>query len=106
MIFTTKCGPTGTGSSNPTTRTYPTTSSSSGRSPATNCRTRTADQILATAFNRNHKQNSEGGIIPEEFRVEYVADRANTVGTAFMGLTVSCARCHDHKYDPFSQKNY
>ena len=51
----------------------------------------TADQILATAFNRNHKQNSEGGIIPEEFRVEYVADRANTVGTAFMGLTVSCA---------------
>ncbi|OAV44572.1 DUF1553 domain-containing protein [Lewinella sp. 4G2] len=66
----------------------------------------TTDQILATAFNRNHKQNSEGGIIPEEFRVEYVADRANTVGTAFMGLTVGCARCHDHKYDPFSQKNY
>ncbi len=66
----------------------------------------TTDQILATSFNRNHKQNSEGGIIPEEFRVEYVADRANTVGTAFMGLTVGCARCHDHKYDPFSQKNY
>ena len=65
-----------------------------------------SDQVLATAFNRNHKQNSEGGIIPEEFRVEYVADRANTVGTAFMGLTVGCARCHDHKYDPFSQKNY
>ncbi len=64
------------------------------------------DQILATSFNRNHKQNSEGGIIPEEFRVEYVADRANTVGTAFMGLTVGCARCHDHKYDPFSQENY
>ena len=64
------------------------------------------DQVVATAFNRNHKQNSEGGIIPEEFRVEYVADRANTVGTAFMGLTVGCARCHDHKYDPFSQKNY
>ncbi len=64
------------------------------------------DQVLATSFNRNHKQNSEGGIIPEEFRVEYVADRANTVGTAFMGLTVGCARCHDHKYDPFSQENY
>lgn len=64
------------------------------------------EQILATTFNRTHKQNSEGGIIPEEFRVEYVADRANTVGTAFMGLTVGCARCHDHKYDPISQENY
>jgi len=64
------------------------------------------EQILATAFNRNHKQNSEGGIIPEEFRVEYVADRTNTVGSAFMGLTMGCARCHDHKYDPISQKDY
>ncbi|XOV93721.1 MAG: DUF1553 domain-containing protein [Bacteroidota bacterium] len=66
----------------------------------------TTEQILATAFNRNHKQNSEGGIIPEEFRVEYVADRTNTVGSAFMALTVGCARCHDHKYDPVSQKDY
>ena len=66
----------------------------------------TTEQRLATAFNRNHKQNSEGGVIPEEFRVEYVADRTNTIGTAFMGLTVGCARCHDHKYDPFTQKNY
>ncbi|GJM28932.1 MAG: endo-inulinase [Cyclobacteriaceae bacterium] len=66
----------------------------------------TPEQKLATAFNRNHKQNSEGGIIPEEFRVEYVADRTNTVGAAFLGLTVGCARCHDHKYDPFSQKDY
>jgi len=66
----------------------------------------TREQVLATTFNRNHKQNAEGGIIAEEFRVEYVADRANTTGTAFMGLTVGCARCHDHKYDPFSQKNY
>lgn len=66
----------------------------------------TSDQILATAFNRNNKQNSEGGIIPEEFRVEYVADRTNTVGSAFMGLTMGCARCHDHKYDPISQKDY
>lgn len=64
------------------------------------------EQILATTFNRNHKQNAEGGIIAEEFRVEYVADRANTVGTAFMGLTMGCARCHDHKYDPISQKDY
>ncbi|MEO0339459.1 MAG: DUF1553 domain-containing protein, partial [Bacteroidota bacterium] len=66
----------------------------------------TSEQRLATAFNRNHKQNSEGGIIPEEFRVEYVADRTNTVGAAFMGLTLGCARCHDHKYDPISQENY
>lgn len=64
------------------------------------------EQVLATAFNRNHKQNSEGGVIPEEFRVDYVADRTNTVGTAFMALTVGCARCHDHKYDPISQENY
>lgn len=66
----------------------------------------TEEQVLATAFNRNHKQNSEGGIIPEEFRVEYVTDRTNTLGTAFMGLTVGCAKCHDHKYDPISQKDY
>ncbi len=66
----------------------------------------TTEQVLATAFNRNHKQNSEGGVIPEEFRVEYVADRTNTVGSAFMALTLGCARCHDHKYDPVSQKDY
>ncbi|MDA0197102.1 MAG: DUF1549 domain-containing protein, partial [Bacteroidetes bacterium] len=66
----------------------------------------TSEQVLATAFNRNHKQNSEGGVIPEEFRVEYVVDRTNTLGSAFMGLTVGCARCHDHKYDPVSQEDY
>ncbi|MBK8500736.1 MAG: DUF1549 domain-containing protein [Saprospiraceae bacterium] len=66
----------------------------------------TDEQKLATAFNRHHKQNSEGGVIPEEFRVEYVADRTNTLGTAFLGLTIGCARCHDHKYDPISQENY
>ena len=66
----------------------------------------TTEQKLATAFNRHHKQNSEGGIIPEEFRVDYVADRTNTVAAAFMGLTMGCARCHDHKYDPISQENY
>ncbi|RMG17660.1 MAG: DUF1553 domain-containing protein [Bacteroidetes bacterium] len=63
-------------------------------------------QLLATGFNRNHQQNMEGGIVPEEFRVEYVADRTNTLGTAFMGLTLGCARCHDHKFDPVSQKEY
>ncbi|WP_276484317.1 DUF1553 domain-containing protein [Paraflavitalea pollutisoli] len=66
----------------------------------------TREQILATGFNRNHKQNSEAGIIPEEFRVEYVVDRTNTLGSSMMGLTVSCAKCHDHKYDPISQKDY
>ena len=64
------------------------------------------EQIIATGFNRNHQQNMEGGIVEEEFRVEYVADRTNTLGTAFLGLTVECARCHDHKYDPISQKEY
>lgn len=66
----------------------------------------TQEQILATGFNRNHKQNTEAGIIEEEFRVEYVVDRTNTLGTAFMGLTLGCAKCHDHKYDPISQKDY
>nr|MBI1231258.1 DUF1553 domain-containing protein [Cytophagales bacterium] len=66
----------------------------------------TKEQLLATAFNRMHPQNMEGGIVQEEFRVEYVADRTNTLGKAFMALTLECARCHDHKYDPISQKNY
>ncbi|WPP51175.1 DUF1553 domain-containing protein [Catalinimonas niigatensis] len=66
----------------------------------------TREQKLATAYNRNHAQNMEGGIVNEEFRVEYVADRTNTLGTNFLGLTVECARCHDHKYDPISQKEY
>ncbi|WP_081634839.1 DUF1553 domain-containing protein [Lunatimonas lonarensis] len=66
----------------------------------------TVDQVLATGFNRNHPQSQEGGVIPEEYRVEYVADRANTLGKAFLGLSTECARCHDHKYDPLSQKEY
>jgi hypothetical protein len=66
----------------------------------------TREQRLATGFNRNHGQNMEGGIVNEEFRVEYVADRTNTFGTAFLGLTMECARCHDHKFDPISQKDY
>ena len=63
-------------------------------------------QRLATAFNRNHVINSEGGIIDEEYRVEYVADRVRTTSTALLGLTTECARCHDHKYDPITQKDY
>ncbi len=66
----------------------------------------TQEQVLATGFNRMHKQNSEAGIIEEEFRVEYVTDRTNTLGTALLGLTLGCAKCHDHKYDPVSQKDY
>lgn len=64
------------------------------------------EQKLATAFNRNHLQSQEGGIVPEEYRVEYVADRTNTFGKAFLALSTECARCHDHKYDPISQKEY
>ncbi len=66
----------------------------------------TLDDHIATGFSRNHVINSEGGIIDEEYRVEYVADRVRTLGLAFMGLTLECARCHDHKYDPVSQKDY
>ena len=66
----------------------------------------TLDQKIATAFNRNHRINAEGGIVPEEYRVEYVVDRVDTTSTVFMGLTMGCARCHNHKYDPFTQKEY
>ncbi len=64
------------------------------------------EQILATTFNRLHPQNLEGGIVDEEFRSEYVSDRTNVLGEGMMGLTMACAKCHDHKYDPISQKNY
>ncbi|WP_339714296.1 PSD1 and planctomycete cytochrome C domain-containing protein [uncultured Kriegella sp.] len=64
------------------------------------------ETILATGFNRNHKINQEEGIIEEEFRIEDVTDRTNTFGKAFLGLTLECAKCHDHKYDPISQKDY
>jgi hypothetical protein len=66
----------------------------------------TVEQKLASAFNRNHMINYEGGAIPEEYQVEYVADRVDTTANVFMGLTLGCARCHDHKYDPISQKDY
>jgi hypothetical protein len=66
----------------------------------------TREMIIATAFNRNHQQNMEGGIIEEEFQAEYVADRTNTFGDAFLGVSLTCAKCHDHKFDPVSQKEY
>jgi Protein of unknown function (DUF1553)/Protein of unknown function (DUF1549)/Planctomycete cytochrome C/Concanavalin A-like lectin/glucanases superfamily len=66
----------------------------------------TLDQKIATGFNRNHRGNGEGGIIPEEYAVEYVVDRVETTATVWLGLTLGCARCHDHKFDPLSQKEF
>jgi hypothetical protein len=66
----------------------------------------TDEQLLATGFNRNHMQSQEGGIVAEEYRTEYVVDRVNTFGNAFLGMSAECARCHDHKYDPITQKEY
>ncbi|WP_162419422.1 DUF1553 domain-containing protein [Cyclobacterium roseum] len=67
---------------------------------------REKEQVLATAFNRNHQMTAEGGIIDEEYRLEYVFDRSETTAKAFLGLTMECAKCHDHKFDPLSQKDY
>ncbi len=66
----------------------------------------TLDQKIATGFNRNHRGNAEGGIIPEEYAAEYVVDRVDTTATVWMGLTLACCRCHDHKFDPFSQEDF
>jgi hypothetical protein len=66
----------------------------------------TLAQRIATGFNRNHRGNAEGGIIPEEYAVEYVVDRVETTATVWLGLTMGCARCHDHKFDPISQKEF
>ncbi|GAA5221943.1 PSD1 and planctomycete cytochrome C domain-containing protein [Membranihabitans marinus] len=66
----------------------------------------TLEQRIATAFNRNHKITEEGGVIPEEYRVTYVIDKTNTYSTSILGITMECAQCHDHKYDPFSQEDY
>src|SRR5690606_20637570 len=66
----------------------------------------TLDQLVATGFNRNHVSTSEGGSIEEEVYVRNVDDQVDTNGTVFLGLTIGCARCHDHKYDPITQKDY
>lgn len=63
-------------------------------------------QKIATGFNRNHRGNAEGGIVPEEYAVEYVVDRVDTTATVWLGLTVGCGRCHDHKYDPVTQREF
>ena len=66
----------------------------------------TGEQRIATAFNRLHRQTNEGGSIEEEFRTEYVVDRVNTFGMSMLGLTMECARCHDHRFDPITQRDY
>ncbi len=66
----------------------------------------TLEQRIATGFNRNHRGNAEGGIIPEEYAVEYVVDRLDTTATVWLGLSVACARCHDHKFDPITQQEF
>ncbi len=66
----------------------------------------TVSQRIATGFNRNHMMTEETGVIDEEYRVEYVADRVRTVAGVWMGLTAGCAQCHDHKFDPLSQREY
>jgi hypothetical protein len=66
----------------------------------------TLSQRIATGFLRNHRGNGEGGIIPEEYLAEYAADRVETVSTVWLGTTLGCARCHNHKYDPFTQKEF
>jgi len=64
------------------------------------------EEVLATGFFRNHKYTEEGGVIPEEYRIEYLIDKTKTFGKGILGITIECAQCHDHKYDPFSQKDY
>lgn len=66
----------------------------------------TLEQKIASGFNRNHRGNGEGGIIPEEYAVEYVVDRVDTTSTVWLGLTLGCARCHEHKFDPIAHKEF
>lgn len=66
----------------------------------------TDSQRVASGFHRNHMINFEGGAIPEEYQAAYIVDRVNTTGAVWLGLTIGCAQCHDHKYDPISQRDY
>ena len=87
-------------------RNLPFDRSRSSSSPATCCRTRRSTRRSPPGFNRNHMINFEGGAIAEEYQVEYVIDRVEATSTAFMGLTMGCARCHDHKFDPITHKEF
>ena len=94
------------GDRRPATATCRSTSSPSSSWPATCCPRATLEQRIATGFHRNTLVNEEGGTDQEQFRVEAVVDRVSTTGAAFLGLTLGCARCHDHKYDPISQREF
>ena len=106
----TRCGPTSgdiaIGSSTPSTATSLTTGSPSSRSPATCSRIRRSKQRIATAFHRNTMTNTEGGTDDEEFRVAAIKDRVDTTMQVWMGLTMGCAKCHSHKFDPITQNEY
>ena len=69
-------------------------------------RTQKSEPLIATGFNRNHRINGEGGLIAEEWRIETIIDRVETTGTTWLGLTFNCCRCHDHKYDPITQRDF
>ena len=99
-------GATAIGSSTRSTTTCPSTSSRSSRSPATCCPTRRSSRASPPASTATASKNREGGIKLEQFRFEETIDRTNTIGTVWLGLTVGCAQCHDHKYDPISQNEY
>ena len=95
-----------TGSSRPSTAICRSIGLRSSSSPATCCRIRRSISCIATGFVRNNTTTNENGVIEEEVRFQYIKDRADTAGTVFLGLTVGCATCHDHKFDPISQKDH
>ena len=95
-----------TGSCRRSTTTCRSISSRSGNSPATCCPNATTEQKIASGFNRNHLLNGEGGAIAEEQRFVILFDRIDTTATTWLGLTMACAQCHDHKYDPITQRDY
>ncbi len=105
-IASVRSGPIAIGSSTPSTPTCRSTSLRSTNWRATCCPPRTSENRVATGFHRNTMLNEEGGIDPLEFRYYAVVDRINTTGTVWLGLTVGCAQCHTHKYDPIPQRDY
>ena len=105
-IGSVRSGPIAIGSSTPSTPTCRSIGSRSSNWPATCCPNATLEQRVATGFHRNTMLNEEGGIDPLEFRYYAVVDRINTTGTVWLGLTVGCAQCHTHKYDPIPQRDY